>query len=328
MINLPPVEKGAAAFEADYYGAATLIARKLGLKETPFTSADWLHGWAADNILDAKWISPNSGLERTILTNKESITKYFISNSYKNIYTVGLPFLYAPVMAGTSRIPDSLLIMPPHVSTHSKSRDYDNLKAFFLDIKKYSKNYSKISVCISGSCFENEQYVNFIKDKGFDIIFGAWIFDKNALIRMKTILSSFTTIISNSVGSHLAYAAYCGTRIIMASPLDKLDFDSLAKTEPQFMRFPHLIPILKKDLIENPPEKRFPFLFQENQCLNDLKNWADNELGAAFMKDPDFIANLFGWFSIKVNILSEIAKPVPLLPKTWALPKNIVSAEG
>jgi hypothetical protein len=191
--------------------------------------------------------------------------------------------------------------------------------------KKYNKNYSKISVCISGSCFENEQYVNFIKDKGFDIIFGAWIFDKNALIRMKTILSSFTTIISNSVGSHLAYAAYCGTRIIMASPLDKLDFDSLAKTEPIYLRFPHLIPILKNDGIENPPEMKFPFLFEANQNLDELKKWADNELGHAFKREPQFIANLFGW-NVQKLIRQQYFRDHSLLyPFFEKLKKTIIS---
>jgi hypothetical protein len=309
MINLPPLEKGAAAFEADYYGAATLIARQLGLKQTPLTRVDWLHGWHPDNILDIKRISPNSSPKKTILTNKEVITNHFKSNFYKNTYTVGLPFIYASVMTGTYRIPNSVLIMPPHSTTHSKNRDYNLLKLFFADIKSQLTNFSKIFVCISGSCFEDPEYVFFIKNLGFDVLRGAWVFDKNALIRMKTIFSSFTAIITNSIGSHLPYAAYCGTRIIMARPIHHPDWDSLAKTEPIYLRFPHLITILKNDGIENPPEMKFPFLFEANQNLDELKKWADNELGLAFKREPQFIAKLFGWNFSNLRIIDFFRRP-------------------
>jgi hypothetical protein len=325
MIDLPPVELGAAKFEADYYGAATLIARKLGLKSTPFTAADWFHGWASDRILDTNWISSNSFPSRTILSSKKEITDFFISKGFKNTFTVGLPFLYAETPT-VSKIPCSLLVMPPHQTTHSKIINYDEIKDFFEVNKDRISKFTTVAVCVSGSCAQDKDYMNFIKTFGYDVLVGAWIFDRNALIRMKIIFKSFSTILTNSIGSHIPYAAHCGARIVISKPLLTLDLQGLSKTEPQFIRFPYLVDVLKKESINNPPDKLFPIIFQEDQCLDELKNWADNELGAPYMREPAEIAHLLGWFEGARGVVKEALQQdhfvAKLLPANWSFPQK------
>ena len=329
MIDLPPIEPGAAGFEADYYGAATLIARKLGFKSTPSTTADWFHGWNCDRLLDTNWISPNSHPSRTVLSSNKEITDFFISKGFKNTFTVGLPFLYAETPP-VSKIPSSLLVMLPHRTTHSKNHDHDSITEFFKANKDRIDKFSVVAVCVSGSCAQDQGYIDFIKTMGYDVLVGAWIFDRNALVRMKMIFKSFSTILTNSIGSHIPYAAHCGARIIISKPLSTIDWQSLSKTEPQFIRFPYLVDALKKESIENSPEKLFPIIFQEDQCLGELKNWADNELGAPYIREPAEIAALLGWFEGTREAAKEALRQghfvAKLLPAAWNFPQKASSA--
>jgi predicted SAM-dependent methyltransferase len=279
--------------------------------------------------LDANFISLTSSSSRTILSSKKEITDFFISKGFKNTFTVGLPFLYAETPT-VLKIPCSLLVMPPHQTTHSKITKYDAIKAFFEVNKDRISKFTTVAVCVSGSCAQDQDYMNFIKSFGYEILVGAWIFDKNALVRMKMILKSFSNILTNSIGSHIPYAAHCGARIIVSKPLSKLELKSISKTEPHFIRFPYLIDILKEESINNPPEKLFPIIFQEEQNLEELKNWADNELGASYMKEPAEIAALLGWFEGARGVAPEALQQdhfvARLLPTTWSFPQKSSSA--
>ena len=46
-------------------------------------------------------------------------------------------------------------------------------------------------------------------------ITGAWLNDINALQRIRNLFSQFDYLITNSVGSHIPYAGYCGCKILM-----------------------------------------------------------------------------------------------------------------
>jgi predicted SAM-dependent methyltransferase len=329
MIDLPPIEPSAASFDADYYGAATLIARKLGFKVTPYSKTEWLHGWACDRILDASHISPNSLPSRTILSSKKEITDFFISEGFKKTFTVGLPFLYAETPP-VSQIPSSLLVMPPHQTTHSKGFSNHEIKNFLISNKRIIDKFSTVAICVSGSCAKDQGYINFIKSFGYEVLVGAWIFDRNALVRMKIILKSFSTILTKSIGSHIPYAAHCGAKIIISKPILNYDWQEISKTDPQLMRFPYLVDVLKKERINNPPEKLFPIIFQEDQCLDELKKWANNELGASFMREPAEIADLLGWFEGTRGVVKEALQEdhfvAKLLPATWNFPQKSSSA--
>jgi predicted SAM-dependent methyltransferase len=328
MLNLPPIEKWEVNFEADYYGASALIARKLSLQNTLHVPVRWIHGWDYNRKSFINLYSAECSPMTTIFLENEARVDEMRKIGFINSYAVGLPFIYADAIEGTVRIKDSLLVMPAHSTTHSKIKNYDLLRDFFINIRSHVKNYSKVSVCVSGSCYEDSEYMKFIKSFGFDVVFGAWIFDKNALVRMKTILSSFSAVISNSIGSHLIYAAYCGTRIIMVSPIDKPDYKLAAKNEPAYIRYPHLLSILEKHELENPIDRKFPILFKSNQNLDELMQWGRNELGESFKKEPEFIAELFGWKitrpsfkNIDGKVISHEAK---LLPAFWSFPKKVV----
>ncbi|MBU6182380.1 MAG: hypothetical protein KGR46_06170 [Verrucomicrobia bacterium] len=298
MISLPPIVKCAGNFEADYYGAATLIARKLGITgKTPSTKTDWMHGWLIyKNINYPEYFSPNSkNKSRTILVDTVTTSSKLQEVGYRNTFAVGLPFIYANLDKSPVRTENSLLIMPQHQTTHSKHIDLENLSKFFTINKLRFQSFSKVSICVSGSCSENEEYMSFMHTLGYEIVIGAGIFDRNALLRMKTILSSFTTIATNTIGSHIAYAALCGTKILYLPPFYRPDYDLLAKTEPLYLNFPHLIEAIKQEQTKNPPEKLFPHLFLPNQNIELLKSWGEKELGLQYKKTPKEIARLFKW---------------------------------
>ena len=61
----------------------------------------------------------------------------------------------------------------------------------------------------------NEKWIN----NGFEVVRGASIDDANALIRMHSMFSQFETILSDSIGSHIVYAAASGAKISMIEPI-------------------------------------------------------------------------------------------------------------
>lgn len=83
--------------EADYYGAASEIARALGLKTTPLAAASWVHGWALVRPDNAVAITGSQPGNRVHLVDRTSTEDTLLRAGYPNAFAVGLPILYSKV---------------------------------------------------------------------------------------------------------------------------------------------------------------------------------------------------------------------------------------
>jgi len=289
-IEFIPHENG----EIDYYGASWLIAKSTGL-EKPLTSrARWVHGW---NRFPARFL-PNiyytEHRSEPILVAKTEEARY-LNKSGMLSHAIGVPFVYTK-NTNLNRIQNSLLVMPFHSTTHSLHSDTKN--NILYDTIYIRKKYDIVVSCISGmDVAANNDLINEFEKNDIPWITGAWIFDKNALQRMRTLFENFEYILTDFISSHILYAAFCGCKIILSDKLSCRDANSY-KCEPLFVKHPHLI---KENIILNSPQhikKQYPFLFEDNKTT-DLSLWASKELGFHNKRDHNLVSHFFGWDNIQ-----------------------------
>ncbi|WPJ97328.1 hypothetical protein SH580_06355 [Coraliomargarita algicola] len=295
--HLPPVDvieklKG----EANYYGASSEVARQLGSVEQSASGARWEHGWKHGAVSTAEHIGGYQLKKRKSLhlvsTQKhEAILR---SEGFSNVHAVGLPYLYAD-QPKLKRRKGSLLVCPGHTSTYSDQDWSKNAEEYAERIVEIKEGFSDVLVCLSANCIEREQWVHEFEAKGIPWVMGAWIYDRNALRRMRCLFSQFEFVTTNCVGSHIVYSSYEGCKIsiwgwqdlyrpedFINEPIykDKEDFlaDSLSWGTQAWMR------------------AHYGQLFHESpQDAVVLKDWAAQQLGEAYKKPVEELADLFGW---------------------------------
>jgi hypothetical protein len=200
--NLPPFHEIRLKGEADFYGISHLIASKINKKLPSRSFSTWTHGWLfPEKIIRLEQLLFYEGTFKTHLvanqSQVESLKKFGVNNSK----AVGLPFIYLDKLQ-ISRKENSLLVMPPHSLPYTEHNW--NQKKYVEEICTLKPNFSTIVACLHSSCIDKGYWTKEFTDAGIPYIIGASINDKNALLRMKTIFSSFDYMTTNTLGSHIA----------------------------------------------------------------------------------------------------------------------------
>lgn len=276
--------------EIDYYGASWLIANSTGREKPLASKARWVHGW---NRFPTKFLPTIYHSEQhksePILVAKTEEARYLNKNGIIS-HAISVPFVYTK-KSNVKRIQNSLLIMPFHSTTHSI---YSNLKYNIIhNTQLERKKFDLVVSCISGMDVSHFNMINEFEQINIPWITGAWIFDKNALQRMRIIFEIFENIITDFISSHILYAAFCGCKIIISNELSCRDINSYIH-EPLFIKHPELI---KENVIINSPQhikKQYPFLFECEKSI-DISSWASKELGFHNKKDPNLVSHFLGW---------------------------------
>jgi len=205
----------------DRYGFSDILANELNLHYRRRSFANWLHGWI--------WWKATSSTELMFKDSCKSQSRLVVSNfhekeilkneGFKNIWIGGLPFTYVK-NSNFKRKPNSLLAMPPHSAENEKIRNeyYD-----YLDYLESIKNeYENVYVSIY-YLDKSKEIIKKIESRGLKFIDGARPDDINSLRRMRAIFDSFEFITSNTMGSHIIYAIYCGCKTSLCGPMYKYD---------------------------------------------------------------------------------------------------------
>jgi hypothetical protein len=128
-------------------------------------------------------------------------------------------------------------------------------------------------------------------------VMGAWIHDRNALSRMRRLLSQFEFVTTNCVGSHIVYSSYegCKTSIWGWQDLHKPeDFVN----EPMFKGKESLLKESMNWGTQSWMREHYRQLFHKApQDAILLKDWAADQLGEDCKRPTEEVANLFGWAS-------------------------------
>jgi FkbM family methyltransferase len=277
------------------YGAADVAAAYCGFKHVPdHLRGYWQHGWTAsyrmpippDLILGT---SPSADEYYWVARNDEE--EHLRSAGFPHVAAIGMPLVYLPPRSIHRRL-NSLLVMPAHnldyVTCSWKFDEYADA------IAAIRHEFSEVVVCVSPSCWRNGYWVDAFRARGFRLVAGAGHSDRNALERIRYLLSSFEYMVTNCFGSHLAYASYFGAKPSVYGPYATRRAEDLAN-DPVLRRDPRLLPVSLKSFSEEELRRHHPQLFCHPRDARADVEWARFELGEANKVSPRKMRSLFGW---------------------------------
>lgn len=280
--------------EIDYYGASHCIAQQLGLKKPLFGQATWMHGWGWHKVFHPDYIVSAESVNIHNLVRTKAVEEYLKGYGFPNAVATGLPILYAPAV-DVPRIPDSILVMPTHVTQCCPLMlTTKNTDPYVRYVQSLRDEFSLVTVCLGAKDVRRGNWTAAFEEAGIPWITGAWIYDRNALVRVQALMRQFEYVTTNAPGSHIAYSAYCGCKVSFTGP----ECDTLGApfdTHPFYKQNPHLAAEMKKWDLTQKFASRFPFFRVAPKEATIQTEWANKELGVGNKKQPEEIAELFGW---------------------------------
>jgi hypothetical protein len=295
--------------ELNYYGAAKMVADRLGIIDPPTSHVSWTHGWRQDLVRadqlacdahiglpghpDGKFII-SADRRRPYLVATKAIAKLLHEAGYTDTRAVGLPFSYVEPNPSVERIPGSLLVMPTHVLVNMGGRA-DEIE-YLEYIRSIAPQFKRVIFCINLACLANGMWLENLNKYGFDYVFGAGLMDQNALFRMRHLFDSVEYMTSNGIGSHFVYAGLCGVKVSLAGPLDDYPWN-LHQNEPAWQD-----PLEREKLILSASmyqhdfvRSKYPWLYVEPAQGVACHAWAKEEVGWDNKVSFAELAILFGW---------------------------------
>ncbi len=194
--------------------------------------------------------------------------------------------------------------MPPH-SLPTTSLQWDE-ETYVESIVEIKKDFDFIVVCLYQSCIDQNLWIKTFDKYDIPWISGASSDDKNALIRMRRLFKSFEYMTTNTIGSHILYASYCGCKVSIYGNYTEYSKDDY-KNDTTYKRFPFL---LDHDLFyasEKNVKEKYSFLFQQPKNANINLDWARSEIGEENKVSLYGLAIAFGWLP-HIQILMIVKK--------------------
>ncbi|MCX6950809.1 MAG: class I SAM-dependent methyltransferase, partial [Verrucomicrobia bacterium] len=296
---LPPIRYTAReGGEADYYGASDLIAAQLQMERPLFTgfAASWAHGWTQQlpKFESPRLLVQDDYRHGTNLVDTEVPVKFLREHGYKSV-AVGAPFLYADEATPPPRLPSSLLVFPPHSTAFSSLEATGAVLPYVEQVVKLKSRFKTVVASIGGPDVLKGNWIRAFEAAGIPWVCGAWVHDRNGLVRMQRIMRSFECTTTNVLGSHVAYAAYCGCKVVFHGNNLELKFEDVV-SHPYYRANPELVEHLRDRMFNDAKlRERFPFLFLGFDEAPDLTAWGREQLGAAHRRPAREIATLLGW---------------------------------
>lgn len=287
--------------EADFYGATAEVAYAIGRKTVPRSYADWCHGWCGSlPFKNPDAFSYSGNRRQTYLVHTVEQKEFLIKHGFSAVYVVGMPIIYTRKLSvRVSRLKDSLLVMPPHVSKYAKL-NFDEKK--YVDyINSIRPKFDTVVVCITRECFDQRKWVNSFSEAGYEVIIGANISDSAALPRLKVLFSLFDYVTSPNLGSQFVYASLFGCRVSQAGPISEISKQELGEC-PYYKRNPEVLDFMfSEDVIKF--QERISERFQTDPwAAATHQPYAECEAGYENKRDPSEISSLLGW-----NFPSQVA---------------------
>ncbi|MBF0185536.1 MAG: hypothetical protein HQM06_14280 [Magnetococcales bacterium] len=312
QLGLPVFRKNPdPVYEMNYYGAAQLVADKLGLKKLPpLSHLSWIHGWRPEKIVypdqlardhhmgvrgkDELQFTITAQQRRPYLVAVKEYEALLQANGYPDTRAVGLPFVYVDPNPESIRIPGSLLVMPTHVLIGMDARSDE--REYLEYIRSIAHRFSRVVFCVNLSCVVNNMWIENIEKYGFDYVLGAGLMDLNALIRMRRIFDSFEYMTSNGIGSHVVYAGLCGVKVSLSGPLDYFH-PELFRNEPEWKdpQRRQRIAFAHANLQHDVLRAKWPWLYVAPEQAEPCVPWARQETGYDNRVSFRALAEIFNW---------------------------------
>ena len=287
--------------EIDYYGASYVVAKYCGLAKPMYSNLtdDWQHGWAPEyyNTNPCRVVPGNfcDNKDTRYFVARKDQQKYLKEHGYKNVFAIGMPIVYLDAKT-IERKKNSLLVMPVH-SLHYTDHDHWGFKKYAAQIYSLKDLFNEIVICIHPACIKNNYWINEFSAYGFRIIEGASVHDKNALLRIQQMMSSFEYMTTNGFGSHLVYAAYFGVKVSIFGDFTEYRKEDFGN-DPFYSSFPDILDISLNLCSEKTVRDKLPDFFVHPKEAVQKIEWAKEQLGEINKLLPKEIYDLFGWSQI------------------------------
>lgn len=337
---LPPVRELPTLSEVDYYGAANVIAERVGLPVTPATiprTVSWHHGPARPPLwglgepdppipeaeMDYAFYMAPKGALRLLVHEKEEV--FFESLGSVTHLAVGAPFCYV-LPSQIPRVSGALLAMPSHsfvggVSNHQLELA-DRYAAY---IKSLRKSFPFVCVCLYSDDYTTEAVREIYLKHSLPVVRGAGIKDHNSLRRMRRLFEIFDYMTSNAFGSHVIYASSAGCRPFLTDHPLYGDKRALWARHPYYASRPNLLSNVLKWTSHEFLREKWPWLYNAGPMAASNTSWANDMLGMRNVRSPLEVARLLGWrypFSAEPSRESFL-KFTPLLGCAVDQPNNL-----
>lgn len=254
----------------DYYGAIKVLSDFAHYdceKKYPF--AYWYHG--ASYPIDTKFknmltLGITHDTEMPVWLHREEHTEFFPNS--KRIHTIGQAYVY------TDNFQDkklgSVLIMPGHTIVPDRNLDSQLFTNYVNDVSQIYPPSENTYVCVNTGDLRNGYWLTEFSRAGYTVIAGSRHDDHNSYQRMKMLMGHFETVVSNVLGSHIAYAAAEGCRVGIWGEQVVADFalDVLAAS----IDFDYRV-------WRNLSEMEYPFLFTDPGSESTNEDWGRHILG-------------------------------------------------
>jgi len=199
-----------------YHGFSELLAEKYNSGNSVRTSYKWIHGAIFDEIQSIGFLE---GLRRTsgIVVPSKGVADYLRDLGFISVIVGGLPFSYvSDVSERLLGVQDSMLAIPSHSFT-----DKTRYTSYLDFLQAFKGNYEKIYVLVGRHYIDGHDTLTFFEEinrRGLWPLKGAIAEDRHSLKRVRLILSSFPSITTNCLGSHIAYALLVGSKLSISGP--------------------------------------------------------------------------------------------------------------
>jgi len=292
LSRLPIKEKNTIRGEADFYGASYLIAKKLKLPFIPFSTSNWTHGASMTKLKYKEQLTTQKEHSKCLVASKEQAE--FLKDCLIDATATGLPFLYVKDVDELiiQRIPNSLLVMPPHSLPYTK-HDWDE-ESYARKINELRSNFDLIVVCLFSNCINDGLWVKAFEKYNIPWIEGADPYDKHALLRIYRIFNSFEYMTTCAPGSHIVYASYCGCKVSIYGDYQEYCEEDYKDT-PVYIKYPFLLKYNLASQSEIVFKKSYPWLFCSPKHAKNMQEWANKEIGKKNKKSALYMAYLLGW---------------------------------
>ena len=190
------------------------------------------------------------------------------------------------------KIPGSLLIVPSHSLDHI-NYDYDE-ESYFSTLDPFIRKFEHVAACIHPSCAQKGIWLSALRRRSIPWTLGAEVVDRNGLRRIRGLFEQFSHVTSNSIGSHIPYAASCNCSVSIYGPRQDLRPSDWCN-HPYYKEHPQILEWMVNLHNSRYVEKTFGWLFREPTTDANDRDWALQQLGHSNMKTPIQLAELFGW---------------------------------
>jgi hypothetical protein len=236
------------------------------------------------------WLGQNLRL----LVHREEEERFLRGCGFGDAIAVGAPFLYSGPMS-LKKTPGSLLIVPFHTldQCNYDYSDYDE-ESYFTTLDPFLRKFEYVAACIHPSCARKGNWLRPLQRRSIPWTLGAEVFDRNGLSRVRALFEQFSHVTSNSIGSHIPYAASCDCSVSIYGPQPEFRASNWS-ADLYYKEHPHILEWLEYLEKSRFVERTYGWLFREPTTDANDRDWALHQLGHSNLTTPIRLAELFGW---------------------------------